>query len=195
MTLGVEPRWAETGYGYLELGEVLDEGRGVRRVARFEEKPDAPHRRAVPGGWTPPVECGHLRVPCGYPAARAAPTGPWHRRGTRCHRQGCRTHRRAVRRAAQEVHRLRGDGASRNPGHPAPRLRLERPGLLGSPGRDPARVRRGESHPWRCALLRLPEQPALRRRGHRGGARCGRSGGGAHRRFGAGDSSGPHPGK
>jgi mannose-1-phosphate guanylyltransferase len=41
MTLGVEPRWAETGYGYLEVGEVLDEGRGVRRVTRFEEKPDA----------------------------------------------------------------------------------------------------------------------------------------------------------
>lgn len=44
MTLGVEPRWAETGYGYLELGEILgDEAPGatVRRVARFTEKPDA----------------------------------------------------------------------------------------------------------------------------------------------------------
>ena len=41
MTLGVTPRWAETGYGYLELeeGEQLAEGDGVRRVRRFLEKP------------------------------------------------------------------------------------------------------------------------------------------------------------
>ncbi len=41
MTLGVTPRWAETGYGYLELaeGEELAEGDGVRRVRRFLEKP------------------------------------------------------------------------------------------------------------------------------------------------------------
>jgi mannose-1-phosphate guanylyltransferase len=41
MTLGVTPRWAETGYGYLELeeGERLAEGDGVRRVRRFLEKP------------------------------------------------------------------------------------------------------------------------------------------------------------
>lgn len=39
MTLGVTPRWAETGYGYLEL----EPGTGpdaVRRVRRFVEKPD-----------------------------------------------------------------------------------------------------------------------------------------------------------
>jgi mannose-1-phosphate guanylyltransferase len=38
MTLGVTPRWAETGYGYLELepGAGLE---GVRRVRRFVEKP------------------------------------------------------------------------------------------------------------------------------------------------------------
>jgi len=35
----VRPRWAETGYGYLELGEEL--GEDVRRVVRFSEKPDA----------------------------------------------------------------------------------------------------------------------------------------------------------
>ena len=54
MTLGVTPRWAETGYGYLELeegeqagggqagGEQAAEGDGVRRVRRvrrFLEKP------------------------------------------------------------------------------------------------------------------------------------------------------------
>jgi len=39
ITLGVTPRWAETGYGYLELGDDL--GGGLRRVARFAEKPDA----------------------------------------------------------------------------------------------------------------------------------------------------------
>src|SRR6185436_12568443 len=36
MTLGVTPRWAETGYGYLELEEGSDE---LRRVRRFVEKP------------------------------------------------------------------------------------------------------------------------------------------------------------
>jgi mannose-1-phosphate guanylyltransferase len=41
MTLGVTPRWAETGYGYLELeeGEQPAEGDCVRRVRRFVEKP------------------------------------------------------------------------------------------------------------------------------------------------------------
>jgi len=41
MTLGVVPRWAETGYGYLELGEAAGAVPGVRRVRRFVEKPDA----------------------------------------------------------------------------------------------------------------------------------------------------------
>lgn len=40
MTLGVTPRWAETGYGYLELDEA-GEPDGLRRVRRFVEKPDA----------------------------------------------------------------------------------------------------------------------------------------------------------
>jgi mannose-1-phosphate guanylyltransferase len=41
MTLGVTPRWAETGYGYLELeeGEQPAAGDGLRRVRRFVEKP------------------------------------------------------------------------------------------------------------------------------------------------------------
>jgi mannose-1-phosphate guanylyltransferase/mannose-6-phosphate isomerase len=39
MTLGVTPRWPETGYGYLEL-EAGEEDEGVRRVRRFVEKPD-----------------------------------------------------------------------------------------------------------------------------------------------------------
>jgi mannose-1-phosphate guanylyltransferase len=43
MTLGVVPRWAETGYGYLELepGAGGDDDSGVRRVRRFVEKPSA----------------------------------------------------------------------------------------------------------------------------------------------------------
>lgn len=40
MTLGVPPTRAETGYGYLELGEVLDAETGLRKVERFTEKPD-----------------------------------------------------------------------------------------------------------------------------------------------------------
>ncbi len=41
MTLGVTPRWAETGYGYLELGDEIDPKTGLRDVASFTEKPDA----------------------------------------------------------------------------------------------------------------------------------------------------------
>jgi mannose-1-phosphate guanylyltransferase/mannose-6-phosphate isomerase len=40
MTLGVTPRWAETGYGYLEL-EPEPGPEGARRVRRFVEKPTA----------------------------------------------------------------------------------------------------------------------------------------------------------
>ena len=42
MTLGVTPRWPETGYGYLELEPISPDGDedGVRRVRRFVEKPD-----------------------------------------------------------------------------------------------------------------------------------------------------------
>lgn len=51
MTLGVEPRWAETGYGYLELGSAVAEGSPVRLVSRFTEKPDAETaRRFVAAG-------------------------------------------------------------------------------------------------------------------------------------------------
>ncbi len=41
IALGVTPRWAETGYGYLELGAEIDPSTGLRRVVRFTEKPDA----------------------------------------------------------------------------------------------------------------------------------------------------------
>lgn len=40
LTLGVTPRWPETGYGYLEVGELIDAGSGLRQVVRFTEKPD-----------------------------------------------------------------------------------------------------------------------------------------------------------
>jgi mannose-1-phosphate guanylyltransferase/mannose-6-phosphate isomerase len=38
MTLGVTPRWPETGYGYLELAPEIG-SEGLRRVRRFVEKP------------------------------------------------------------------------------------------------------------------------------------------------------------
>ncbi len=41
VALGVQPRWPEVAYGYLELGERLDGETGLRRVSRFTEKPDA----------------------------------------------------------------------------------------------------------------------------------------------------------
>ena len=39
VTVGIRPRWAEQGYGYLEKGEDL--GPGAFTVASFREKPDA----------------------------------------------------------------------------------------------------------------------------------------------------------
>jgi mannose-1-phosphate guanylyltransferase len=50
MTLGVVPRWAETGYGYLELEPVelepaAETADGVRRVRRFVEKPSEENAR------------------------------------------------------------------------------------------------------------------------------------------------------
>jgi mannose-1-phosphate guanylyltransferase/mannose-6-phosphate isomerase len=51
VTLGVTPRWPETGYGYLELGQVLDSESHLREVVRFTEKPDeAVARRFVESG-------------------------------------------------------------------------------------------------------------------------------------------------
>jgi mannose-1-phosphate guanylyltransferase len=40
LALGVEPEWAETGYGYLEVGAPLADSPGLRSVVRFTEKPD-----------------------------------------------------------------------------------------------------------------------------------------------------------
>jgi mannose-1-phosphate guanylyltransferase/mannose-6-phosphate isomerase len=40
IALGVRPRWAETGYGYLEVA-ASSAGSGLHRVLRFLEKPDA----------------------------------------------------------------------------------------------------------------------------------------------------------
>jgi mannose-1-phosphate guanylyltransferase len=44
VTFGIEPAFASTGYGYLELGEPLDEH--ARAVERFREKPDAAAAKA-----------------------------------------------------------------------------------------------------------------------------------------------------
>ena len=48
MTLGVTPRWPETGYGYLELGAEL--APGLRHVLRFVEKPDVAAAEAYLAG-------------------------------------------------------------------------------------------------------------------------------------------------
>lgn len=40
VTFGIKPNAPETGYGYIEMGALLDGGPG-RQVARFVEKPDA----------------------------------------------------------------------------------------------------------------------------------------------------------
>lgn len=42
VTFGITPTHAETGYGYLNLGEAI-EGSAARKVAQFKEKPDQPN--------------------------------------------------------------------------------------------------------------------------------------------------------
>ena len=42
VTFGIVPDAPETGYGYIQRGEALDDG-AARRVARFVEKPDLAH--------------------------------------------------------------------------------------------------------------------------------------------------------
>lgn len=52
VTFGITPTSPETGYGYIEAGDALEEGKdAVRRVARFTEKPDlATAREFLAGG-------------------------------------------------------------------------------------------------------------------------------------------------
>ena len=41
VVLGIEPRWAETGYGYVEFAEAVQRGsKAPAKIARFREKPD-----------------------------------------------------------------------------------------------------------------------------------------------------------
>ncbi len=48
ITLGIEPTYPETGYGYIEMGEPIGVFNGLeaRRVRRFREKPDLDTARA-----------------------------------------------------------------------------------------------------------------------------------------------------
>lgn len=51
VTFGIRPSHPETGYGYIERGDVLDDLCGVHRVAQFVEKPDRDvAERYVAGG-------------------------------------------------------------------------------------------------------------------------------------------------
>ena len=47
VTLGMKPVAPETGFGYMEVGAILDEAPGVHAVARFIEKPDAARAAAL----------------------------------------------------------------------------------------------------------------------------------------------------
>jgi mannose-1-phosphate guanylyltransferase / mannose-6-phosphate isomerase len=47
VTFGMKPKSAETGFGYIEVGEPLQGSPGVFAVGRFVEKPDAPTAAAL----------------------------------------------------------------------------------------------------------------------------------------------------
>jgi mannose-1-phosphate guanylyltransferase/mannose-6-phosphate isomerase len=50
VTFGMTPTSAETGYGYIEVGEALPESPGAHLVARFVEKPDPMMAAALVAG-------------------------------------------------------------------------------------------------------------------------------------------------
>lgn len=41
IAFGIKPRYAETGYGYIQCGDVLDELNSINKIQSFKEKPDA----------------------------------------------------------------------------------------------------------------------------------------------------------
>ena len=41
ITFGIKPQRAETGYGYIQCGEALNEQSGISKIEGFKEKPDA----------------------------------------------------------------------------------------------------------------------------------------------------------
>lgn len=49
VTLGIEPAYPATGFGYIQQGELIDQYDGVHvfRVLRFKEKPDDEHARQM----------------------------------------------------------------------------------------------------------------------------------------------------
>ena len=49
VTFGMQPRAAETGYGYIEVGDPLSGLPGIHALARFIEKPDTPTAARMAG--------------------------------------------------------------------------------------------------------------------------------------------------
>ena len=58
--LGITPDRPETGYGYIRSAQPAGED-GVQQVAQFVEKPDAGHRRPLPGRRQLQLEQRHVR--------------------------------------------------------------------------------------------------------------------------------------
>jgi mannose-1-phosphate guanylyltransferase len=67
MTLGVQPTYPATGYGYIHVGEALDipEAEGAHHAVQFTEKPDAQVASAM-------LEAGNYLWNCGIFVWRAA---------------------------------------------------------------------------------------------------------------------------
>ncbi len=67
MTLGVQPTYPATGYGYINVGEALSipEAEGAHKVIQFKEKPEAQLASEM-------VESGHYLWNCGIFVWRAA---------------------------------------------------------------------------------------------------------------------------
>ena len=57
--IGIEPTFPATGFGYIERGDVIDEGWGIYSVESFKEKPDYDTALSY-------VESGNYLWNCGY---------------------------------------------------------------------------------------------------------------------------------
>ena len=131
VTFGIAPTNPATNYGYIRPGEKLN-GSHVRAVEAFVEKPDAADRRHLRGGW---LSLEQRQFPVsrrdhagGDRALRAS-----HGRG--CQGGGQRPHARprfpaacarAFRPRAEEIDRLRRDGAHQTRRRDSRRYRLVR---------------------------------------------------------------------
>ena len=155
VVLGVKPIRPETGYGYIETGDVLPDG--AKRVRRFTEKPNRERAEEflLAGNyyWNSGIFLWTARTLAHAIREHLSETAPYS--AADCRRLWNATVRRAISRALPKMrkhqHRLRGARAALGQGRtsfehllPAGGVWLERPGFVGCPLRTSTGAGQGE---------------------------------------------------